>query len=495
MLGGYDLTFGKKLHLCFWDNEKEQSRRGFVCQQRHRQQRVSNSENNTINKHMTVTLKQLIASGMLCATLAAMGQESAAVDTVGRWTYAGCVDYAREHNIQLQQSRNDAESTLYSLEAARAQWQPSLNFATTQGFSNTPFADGNKNGYTSSYGFNAGWTVYDGGSREANIKRYNKQTEADKQTILNLERNLSTEILSLYLNILYAAENITICNDAATLSQAQADRAKSLMESGRLSRVDYAQLASQAEQDRNSVVNATATYDNQRLELKKLLELGLNYNMDITSYDWTQDQVLALPADLTDTYNLALAADAQMEKSRLETEIAELNVDVAKAGRYPTISLTAGVGSGYNTPANGVSWGTQMKKALSESVGLTLSVPILDNKKTKTAVSQANITRINSVLDQESRSNELAQAVEGWYIDLRSSQARYTAGLQRVEATQLTDDLVNEQFELGLVNPVELLQAHNDLQSARRELLQAKYMAMLSHKMIEYYRTTTITLP
>jgi outer membrane protein len=122
-------------------------------------------------------------------------------------------------------------------------------------------------------------------------------------------------------------------------------------------------------------------------------------------------------------------------------------------------------------------------------------VPILDNKKTKTAVAQAKISKMNAELDQEARENELSQIVEGWYIDLQSAQARYISGLEQVKSVELSDTYVNEQFKLGKVNTVEVTTAHNNLLSARRELLQAKYMAMLSQKMIEYYRTASVTMP
>jgi outer membrane protein len=102
---------------------------------------------------------------------------------------------------------------------------------------------------------------------------------------------------------------------------------------------------------------------------------------------------------------------------------------------------------------------------------------------------------MNAELDQEARENELSQIVEGWYIDLQSAQARYISGLEQVKSVELSDTYVNEQFKLGKVNTVEVTTAHNNLLSARRELLQAKYMAMLSQKMIEYYRTASVTMP
>ena len=81
-----------------------------------------------------------------------------------------------------------------------------------------------------------------------------------------------------------------------------------------------------------------------------------------------------------------------------------------------------------------------------------------------------------------------------WYIDVRSAQSRFVAAEEQLKSAELTNELTNEQFNVGLVNPIDLMSAHNDLIEARHSVLQAKYMAILGQKMIEFYRTSTITL-
>ena len=432
-----------------------------------------------------MTLRAISISTMIAA-VSVLSQAEEPADTL-QWSYADCVDYARANNISLRQSELTLEATKASLEAARAQWAPSLEFATTHSLTNRPFGQDSKNSYNSSYGLNAGWTVWDGGKRENNIRREQKQTEIDANTTTDLFRSIETDILGLYIDILYAREAIAINREAASVSQAQAERARQLMESGRLSRVDYAQLLSQARQDDYNVVNAQSTYDTYCTNLKQLLEIGIDKHIDPLPVDWSSDQVTAQYPPLDESYTLALATDARLEAAKLAVESAELDTKIARAGYYPSVSLNAGVGSGYYAP--GGSFGNQMKWGLNESVGLTVSVPILDNKKTKTAVIQANIQRINAILSEDARRNEIARTVESCYIDLKSAIAQYEAGVNQVEAAELSDELVNEQFNLGLVNTVELMQSHNNLLQARGALLQAKY------KLIEFYRTASVAIP
>ena len=228
------------------------------------------------------------------------------------------------------------------------------------------------------------------------------------------------------------------------------------------------------------------------MELKKLLELGLEAEISPADVEWTAAQVLAALPDINESYQMAIATDLKIQGLELEKNSTELDEKIAKAGRAPQIALNAGVGTGYYAP--GESFGNGLKLALNEQIGVSLSIPLLDNKKTKTAVARAKAQQLNAQLDIDQRRTELAQIVENWYIDTRSAQARYTAAQSSLESARLTDELTNEQFSLGYVNTVELMTAHNAYIEAQHTLLQSKYMAMLGRKMIEFYRNAKVEI-
>lgn len=415
---------------------------------------------------------------------------AAAADEV--WSYSECVEYARIHNISLQKLRLNEQTSEYNLEEAEAQWQPTLDFSTTHSYSNTPWGTGNNNSYNGQLGLNAGWTVWNGGQRENNIKRERLNNEISRINTEDALRTLETDLLQVYLNILYAREAIIIYEEAEKLSNAQAERMRQLMDAGRASKVDYAQLKSQHQQDIYNLVNSRGTYDTRRMELKRLLELGIDREVELADVEITAEQILTDLPPMEDSYRLAVATDLKIKGLELEKEGTELDISIAKAYGRPKISLNAGIGTGYYAP--GGDFGSQLKQAFGENIGLTMSVPILDNKRTKTAVARARVQQLNAQFDADQRQTELAQSVENWYIDTRSAQSRFKAAEQQLESARTSNDLTNEQFNLGLVNPIELMTSHNNLIEARQSLLQAKYMALLGQKMIEFYRTSTVTL-
>lgn len=174
----------------------------------------------------------------------------------------------------------------------------------------------------------------------------------------------------------------------------------------------------------------------------------------------------------------------------MSKDMSQLDVAIAKAGHMPTVSLSGSAGTAYSAP--GAAFGTTLKRRWNESLGLTLSVPIFDNKKTKTAVARARVAEMDAQLDIDKRLTDLAQAVENWYIETRSARSRYQAAVTTLESARLTEELTTERFQLGYVNTVELMSAHNSYIEARHSLLQSKYMAVLGMKMIDFYRNGTV---
>ncbi|MGN1245298.1 MAG: TolC family protein [Muribaculaceae bacterium] len=411
------------------------------------------------------------------------------------WSYAECVDYAKSHNISLQQSQLSRQSGLLDLEAAKAQWFPSLNFSTSQGFTNYPRpADGMKsNSYSGSYGLSAGWTIYNGGKRENTIKRNQLNDEVNSLAVEAIHNNLETEILVCYLQILYARDAIAIAKQTCEVSRVQKERAQQLMEAGRMSRVDYVQLESQFLNDEYNVVSAEATYNSRRLELKKLLELGIDVDMQLPELNLDDTAVLQPLPEKADVYAAAVAWLPELKSLGIEGEMSDLDVKIARAGYAPTITLNGSVGTG-NGSGTGYSFGNQLLNGLNEHIGVTLSIPIFDNKTNKTNVAKAKIDKLNTSLKLQSSLNDVARSVESYYIEAQNAQAKYVSGKKQLASAELTDELTNEQFKLGLVNTLDLLSSHNTLLNARQELLQSKYMAILNIKMLDFYSHKGITL-
>ena len=416
-------------------------------------------------------------------------------DTVRCWTLDECLRYALENNIQLRQSRNDYLSGLEDTKEAKAARLPSLSASTTQGFTNYPSTNvSDRTTYTGTYGLEAGLTLYEGGKLRTAVRQQQVQNRIDELSVAESENDIRIAIVQAYLQALYATEAVAVAANTAEVSRAQRDRAEELWKAGSISRADFAQLESQYASDLYQVTTARTSLDNYRLQLKQLLELDITEEMNLAAPAIQESEVLSsLPAK-AEIYATALTVMPEIQRGELAVESAELGIRQAQAGFYPSLSLTAGIGTGHMSNG-GYESGSQIWNRFNENVGLTLSIPIFSNRRNRTAVNKARFEAENSRLTWQDLQKTLLREVESAYLDAVSAQSQYRAATEKERYARQSFELTQEQFNLGVKNTVELITAQNEWSSARQEVLQAKYMALLNIELLNIYQgrnTTTI---
>lgn len=352
---------------------------------------------------------------LICTLLAtlALGRAAAESDSLRVWTLNDCLNYALEHNIQLQQSRNDYLSGVEDTKEARAALFPSLTASTSQSVTNYPSSNAvDRTSYTGTYGLEAGMTLYNGGRLRTAVKRQQLQNRIDELSVDEAANDIRIAIVQAYMQCLYAAEAVTVNRSTADASKAQRDRAEAMWQAGSISRVDFAQLESQYASDEYQVVVARSTLDSYKLRLKQLLELGITDEMTLAEPEVGQEAILAqLPAK-TDIYATALESMPEIARGELAVEAAELEVREVRAGFLPTLALTAGIGTGHMSGGSFES-GTQIWNRFNENVGLTLSIPIFSNRRNRTATNKARLTAANMRLTWLDLKKTLLEEVEG----------------------------------------------------------------------------------
>ena len=435
----------------------------------------------------TILLTLLIA---VCTfTVALKAQEESQ-----KWTLRSCLDYAIENNIQLKKSRVNELSGLEDTERAKAQLFPSLSASVTQGYVNYPSSDVDKNNsYSGNYSINANWTVFDGGQRNKAIKQQKLQNEMDKLSTEQGEDDIQIAIVQTYMQVLYAMESVRINENTVETSKAQRDRAEELYKAGSISLVDFSQLESQYSTDKHQLVVAQTSLDNYKLQLKQLLELDITQDIELSLSDIEETWVLAPLPDKQVIYTTSLAVMPQIKSSELSLENAELEKQKAKASYWPTISMNAGVGTDHLSGTN-YSFGNKIWNNFNESFGITIKIPIVTNRENKTAYNKAKLAITTSQLELINSQKELLKTVEGIYLDATSAQSQYLSAKERLSYVQQSFKLTEEQFFLGMKNTLEMLTEKNNLLSAQQEVLQSKYMAIMSIQLLNIYQKKPVDL-
>ena len=417
-----------------------------------------------------------------------------------QWTLQDCLDYALQNNITLRRAQLARQAAAEDVKGKKAALLPSLSASTNQSVGYRPWQDVgvttvtngqvnakvNKAYYNGSYGLNAQWTVWNGNRNRNNVKA---SELAEQQAGLDYAEQANTiqeRIAQLYVQCLYLDEAIKVSQSSLATSQKNEERGREIVEVGKMAKADLAQLSAQRATDEYNVVEAQAQLANYKLQLKQLLELTGTDSFDIAVPQTTDEQALADIPALGEVYEQALASRPEIENRRLAIESSNISLAIAKAGRLPSVNLTGGIGTSTNSLSNN-SWGSQMKTNYDMSAGIGLTIPLFDQRQTKTAVNRARIQQQQAQLDLQDQQKQLYQTIEGYWLDATTNQQKFRAATSALDSEQQSYDLLAEKFQLGLINIIELMNGKDKLLQAQQNRLQSKYMTLLNIQLLRFY--------
>lgn len=422
-----------------------------------------------------------------------------------QWSLKDCIDYALANNIQLQKAKVQQLSALEDIKQSQSALLPSLSLSTSQNVSYNPWpeqgsamiagnkvqADVKKVYYNGSYSLSGNWTVWNGGQNTNTVKLNKLAAEQARLDSAVTANNVLEQIAQLYVQILYSDEAISVTKESLKTSQANEERGKTMVSVGKMSKADLAQLTAQRAEDEYSIVEAESNLRNYKRQLKQLLQIADNDEFDVVIPSTTDEMALKDVPALNDVYAASLTQRPEIQNAKLGIESSDLSVKIAKAGKMPTVGLNAGL-STSTTSMNSNGWGNQVKNNFTVGGGVTVSIPLFDNRKTKTAVNKAMLQKENYMLDLQDKQTTLYSTVENYWLQAVTNQNKFKAARVSTESAQASYELLSEQFNLGLKNIVELMTGKTHLLQAQQNELQSKFLAILNLNMLDFYRTGEI---
>ena len=420
--------------------------------------------------------------------------------TAKKWSLDDCIEYALTHNISLKKKNVARQQAEEDWKQSKADLLPSLSASTSQSMGYRPWVNSGvstvangtvtssmkKSYYNGSYGINASWTLWNGNqnTNTVHLNKLNAQTaELDSAVTAN---SIQEQILKLYLQILYLNDAVAVNQNNLATSRKNEERGQELVNVGKMSKADLAQLSAQTAQDEYNVVNAQSILANYKLQLKQLLELTGDMDFDIAVPEHLEQEAMKEIPSLQSTYEAALTSRPEIEQQRLAAKSSALNLSIAKAGYLPTVSLSGSLGTSSSSMSD-KTWGQQMKTNFDAMAGVSFSVPLYDRRKTKTAVNKARLQIIDSELSMQEQEKQLYSTIEGYWLDALTNQQKYKAASASVSSEEASCELLSEQFRLGLKNIIELMNGKDKLLEAQQNMLESKYLTIMNIKLLEFY--------
>ena len=406
-----------------------------------------------------------------------------------RFTLEDCLEYAFNENYNRQSLKLSEEASQDTYEQSKKERLPSLNASISESFSSS------KNDYSSwggNYGVSASVALYRGGSINNTIEQSKLRAEQSEHQTSRYENNLTIQILQSFLTVLGNEELLKYQEAVVTASEEQLNQGREQFKVGKILESDFLLLESQYANDKNNIVDTKINRDNNLLTLKGLLSMHPENDLQIIYPDTSALIKMSLMPPLDYVMERTIETLPDIKISQSNVEIAQVGIKLAKANYSPTISLNGSIGTGHSNNYN--NFGTQLSDRLNEQIGLTVSIPIFDNNRTKSKVTQSRIALQQAELDKKQTELDVMQNIASEYQNVVSAYNKYQTTDIRQNAYLRTFEVYTAQFNAGAITAVDLLQQQNNYISALNDFIQSKYGFMLKRKILDVYMGEKITM-
>ena len=418
------------------------------------------------------------------------------------WSLRECCDYAIEHSIPIKQQENQRRQQEVQLSTSRNSRLPDVSASLNQNFS---FGRGltadntysNTNTSSTSLQLGANMPLFTGFQIPNQIKLNQLNLAAATADLEKAKNDIRMKVAQAYVQILYDMEISEVAHRQIDIDSMQVVRLQAFVKNGKASE---SELSQQRATLANSRLLATQADNNTRLAiltLTQLLELPTPDGFSVVRpelADVSADIAAAIPSpDII--YAEALGIKPEIAAQQLKLKGTEHNIKIARAGYYPTLSLSGGMGTNYYTTSGFKSdnFSTQLRNNFSQYIGLNLNIPIFNRFQTRNSIRTAKIQRENQQLQLDNTKKTLYQEIQKVYYNTLNALSKEQSSLEAVKNTQTAFNLMQAKYENGKATITEFNESKNTYLKSESELVQARYENLYQHALLEFYRGKDLT--
>ena len=410
------------------------------------------------------------------------------------WSLEECINHALENNIQVKQANLSAARSEVQASQSRDNRLPSVSASVRQNLGWSKSLDTQTNSYSNlsgsnstNYSVSSNVTLFNGFRLQNAVKQSEINVEADKLYAETVKESVELNVMNAFLQVIYAEEQVKNAEKQLESTTEQLALAQARFDLNAISRSDLLQIESQLASEKLTLVNAQKQLTMSKVNLQQLMELPVSETFTVVSPN--MDALLQPDVSLSaaEIYETALALKPQIGEAKLNIQSAEFDTKIAQAAALPSLSMDAGIGTGYSSLNSNFNYANQLNNSVSPSVGLTLSIPIFQKNQVKNNVALAKIGVDNATLSELNTRNQLRKEIEQAYTDAVSAQTQYEASIEQLNATLESYKVAEEKFKLGALNSVDFLFEKTKLIGAESQLLQSKFNLVFSNKIIDFY--------
>lgn len=451
------------------------------------------------------------------------------------WTLEECVSYARSKNISVKKQLLNVQLQKDQLTQSKLATLPTLNGNASHvynwGQTIDPFTNqfATERVRSNNFYVSTQFVVFNGFQKLNTIRRNHLALKISEVEVERIMNDISLNVVTFYLQGLYAREILKNAENQLQLVRIQRDRIASLVEAGTLAKGELLNMDAQVASSELQTVEARNNLDLALLQLALLIDLENPQGFDIQAPEIKIPEEDIQLADLEAVINYALTHQPEIIASEMRNQQSEKDYKIARGGMSPVLSMGGSWGTGYSgaareidptLPPNILSYpvgitqnsrdtvlgyatqysyrikpfGDQLKANENKSFGVYLNIPIFNGYRIRNSIQQAHIARESTSLDLQLARNNLRKLITQAHADAQASLKKYHAARRKLEAQEESFHYASEKYAVGLLTAVEYNQNKEELNKARSELLQAKYDFVFKSRILDFYQGKPIVI-
>ena len=310
-------------------------------------------------------------------------------------------------------------------------------------------------------------TLLDFGRNQLNIALKNALVRASQQSLVNVEQQVLLDAVSAYVNMGLQGELVNAQEANVRLITQDLRAANDRFDVGEVTRTDVALAEAQLASANAALASAQGNYNVARESYKAAIGHYPGQISALPKLPVTAQTLDAARAIAKRTHPVILQSQEQAKAS-------DIAVELARAQMLPNVTGSASLAQTYSGDGQGSVFTGGTTGAIRESLGISL-------KQTLYAGGQLSSQLRKSIAQAQSSHAGLLQTVinveeavgKAW-SNILVANASITAGDEQIRAAQAAYDGVKQEAELGSRTTLDVLNAEQNLLSARASRLQTR---------------------
>ncbi|GAB1404277.1 MAG: TolC family protein [Lentimicrobiaceae bacterium] len=452
------------------------------------------------------------------------------------WSLEECVNHALENNLQIKKQMLLVEASRADVLQSKLDLLPGITGNASHAYNYGQTVDRYTNQFATSrvqsnnFYLQSGITLFNGFQKLNLIKQNQLDLMATREEADKFMNDISLNIATIYLQVLFYKELVDIRANQMEITQQQADRMKKLVDAGTMAQGDLFTIEAQLAGEESGLVSAQNDLELSLLTLSQLLDLPSAEGFDIEKPDIKMEGNPGMAYNPEEVYRIAAGHMPEIKAAEYRMQSSEYQLSRARGTYYPSLALSGSWGTGYSGASTIIDqismgepqligyaenpgsdplnvyvyqeryttktkpWGDQISDNNNQTIGLYLTIPILNGWQSRTMVSKSKIALESSRIDLDLQKLALRKTIQQAWADANAALKNYYAAEKKQSATRESFRYADQKFNVGIMNSVDYNNAKKDFTNAESEVLQNKYDYVFKKTVLDFYMGKPLSL-